>query len=157
MPNWNRIIVGDAFKLPSRQVNYYRDQFLVWPILLFSIIAIVAVVEPKTPAQRAYGFKLAACAAIAILLAKERLILIAAGAGFVALRLAVALVITQDWRAYLAGLLISLGIVSAVLIMRRNWKPTYESPGPGKTNVLSLLVGIAGLGAAVGIVFWLRP
>jgi hypothetical protein len=57
----------------------------------------------------------------------------------------------------LAGLLISLGIVSAILIMRRNWKPTYESPGPGKTNVLSLLVGIAGLGAAVGIVFWLKP
>ena len=31
------VIVGDAFRLPSREVNYYRDLLLAWPILLFSV------------------------------------------------------------------------------------------------------------------------
>ncbi|HKO04677.1 MAG TPA: hypothetical protein VJW51_07995 [Candidatus Acidoferrales bacterium] len=157
MPNWNRIIVGDAFKLPSRHLNYYRDMFLMWPILLFSIGAISTIIEPQSPAQRVFGFKLAACAVFGIMLAKERLILIGGGAGFVALRLAFALALTQDWRAYLPGLLVSAGIVSAILVTRRQWKPSYESPAPGEANVLSILVGVAGLGAAVGIAFWLKP
>jgi hypothetical protein len=43
MRNWNRIIVvGDAFKPSSRNLDYYRDLFLVWPFLLFSIIAVSA-------------------------------------------------------------------------------------------------------------------
>ena len=157
MPDWNRLIVGDAFKLPSRKIDYYRDTFLAWPVLLFSIIAIVNIIQPETHGQRIYGFRLAACAVIAILLAKERLILIAAGAGFVALRLAVALVVTQDWRSYLLGFLLSAGMVCAVLWGQRNWKPTYESPAPNKMYVVSLLVVVAGLGAAIGIAFWLKP
>ncbi len=157
MPDWNRLIVGDAFKLPSRNIDYYRDTFLAWPVLLFSILAIVDVIQPGSHGQRVYGLKLAACAVLAILLAKERLILIAAGAGVVALRLAVALVFTQDWRAYLLGFLLSAAIVCAILWVRRNRKPSYESPGPTKTYVLTLLVVVAGLGAAIGIALWLKP
>jgi hypothetical protein len=156
MPDWHRIIVGDAFKLPSRSVNYYRDVFLMWPILLFSLSAILKILTPDSPADRIYGLKLAACAIVAILLAKEKLILIAGGAAFVAIRLAVALAFTQDWRAYLAGLLVSVGIVIAVLLVPRRWKPSYYET-PVKTNVLGLAVAVAGLGSAIVLCLLLKP
>lgn len=127
----------------------------MWPILLFSFLAIVRILQPETQAQRVSGFKIAACAVIAILLAKERFVLIAAGAGFVALRLAIALAITRDWRTFLVGLLVSAGIVCAILLARGDWKPSYE--WPTKTNILALLVGVAGLVAGVAVVVWLNP
>src|SRR5712692_9475646 len=34
MPNWNRIIVGDAFKLPSRNPRFYVDLILMFPTLV---------------------------------------------------------------------------------------------------------------------------
>jgi hypothetical protein len=40
MPNWKQIVVGDAFKISPGGFNHYRDLFLMWPFLLFSIIAI---------------------------------------------------------------------------------------------------------------------
>jgi len=155
MPDWHRIIVGDAFQLPSRSFDYYRDQFLVWPILAFSVAAFIHIVAPSSPSYRVYGFKLAACAIVAVLMAKERLILIAAGAGFVALRFGLALVIYQDWRSYLLGFLVASGIFVAILRARRDWKPSYESPA--KRGVWGLATGVAGLGTAFAIITWLKP
>jgi hypothetical protein len=155
MPDWNRIVIGDAFKPPSRNFDYYRDMFLMWPILAFSVAAITQIISPASPEYRIYGFKLAACAVVALLLAKERLLLIAGGDGFVALRLAVALAFTQDWATYLVGFLVSAGVFLAILWVRRDWKPTYEEPA--KLNVLSAAVGAAGLGAAVALGLWLKP
>ena len=74
MPNWKRIIVGDAFKLSPGGINHYRDQFLMWPFLLFSVLAVTNLFARES-AYRAYGFKSAVCAVVAILLAKERIIL----------------------------------------------------------------------------------
>jgi len=34
MPNWNKIIVGNAFKLPSRAPRFYLDLMLWFPTLL---------------------------------------------------------------------------------------------------------------------------
>jgi hypothetical protein len=155
MPDWNRIIIGDAFKLPSHSFDYYRDMFLVWPILAFSFTALVQIIAPASPAYRTYGFKLAVCAIVAVFLAKERLILIAGGAGFVALRLAVALAITQDLRTYLVGFLVSSGICFAALRVRKDWKPSHA--WPAKRGVLGLAVCVAGLGTAVAIGAWLKP
>lgn len=42
MPDWKRIIVGGAFKLPSKHPRYYVDVVLGWPV----IIALLAVTEP---------------------------------------------------------------------------------------------------------------
>ena len=155
MPDWKRIIVGDAFKLPSRSFDYYRDMFLLWPILLFSVTAIVQIVGPSSSAYRAYGFKLAACAIVAVLLARERLFVIAALAGFVAIRLAVALVITQDWKTYLVAFLVSSGICLSVLRVRKGRELSYD--WSAKKSVLGLAVGVAGLGAALAIGTWLKP
>jgi hypothetical protein len=155
MRDWNRLIVGDAFKLPSRDINYYRDMFLLWPILAFSGAAIVHIIAPESAAYRIYGFKLAACAIIAIALAKERLVLIAAGAGYVAIRLAVALAFTQDWRTYSVGFLLSAGIALTALRLRKDRKPSYERPA--KTNVVGLVMVVAGIGTAVAVGLWLKP
>jgi hypothetical protein len=123
--------------------------------LAFSGAAIVHIIAPESPAYRIYGFKLAACAIVALALAKERPVLIAAGAGYVAIRLAVALVFTQDWRTYLGGFLLSAGIGLVVLLLRKDWKPSYERPV--KTNVVGLAIGVAGLGVAVAVGLWLKP
>jgi hypothetical protein len=155
MRDWNRLIVGDAFKLLSRDMNYYRDMFLLWPILAFSSAAIVHIISPEPPAYRIYGFKLAACAIVAIALAKERLILITGGAGYVAIRLAVALALTQDWRTYLVGFLVSAAIVFAALWLGKDWKSSYERPA--KTSLVGLAMGVAGIGAAVAVGLWLKP
>jgi hypothetical protein len=72
MPNWKRIIVGNAFKPPPGGIDHYRDLFLTWPFLLFSIIAISSPFASDS-AHRSYGIKSAVCAVVAILLAKERL------------------------------------------------------------------------------------
>jgi|HubBroStandDraft_2_1064218.scaffolds.fasta_scaffold244830_1 hypothetical protein len=155
MHDWNRNVFGEAFKLPSRDFDYYRDTFLMWPILLFCFGSIIDIITPASHSFRVYGFKLAACAIVAVAFAKERLILLAAGAGFVAIRLAIALAVTQDWKSYAVAFLVSVGSVFAILQVRRNWEPSYVSPA--KTNALGILVGATGLGAAVAIAFWLKP
>ena len=155
MPDRNRNVFGEALKLPSRDFDYYRDTFLMWPILLFCFGSIIDIITPASPAYRVYGFKLAACAVFAVTLAKERLILLAAGAGFVAIRLAIALAVTQDWKSYALAFLVSAGTVFAILQVRRDWKPSYVSPA--KTNALEILLGAVGIGTAVAIGYWLKP
>ena len=144
MLNWNWPII-----------DYYRDRFLLWPVLIFSMLAIVNIVSPESPAGRLYGFKLAACAIIALLLAKERLIMLLAGAGFVALRLTVALAVSRDWKAYGVGFLVSIGIIVALLPALRRWKSSDEDPAT--TKIPGVLFGVAGIVASVAVVLLLKP
>jgi hypothetical protein len=110
MPNWKRIIVGDALKLSPGGIDHYRNLFLTWPFLLFSIVAISNLFASDS-AYRSYGIKSGVCAVVAILLAKERLILFLAALGYVAIRLAVAVVFIHDWKVVL-GFLLSGGVSS---------------------------------------------
>jgi len=144
MPDWNRQII-----------DYYRDRFLLGPILLFSVLAIANVVAPESPADRLYGFKLTACAIIAVLLAKERLVIILASAVFLALELAVALAVTRDWKAYSASLLVSIGILVVLFPVQRRWKPSYGDPPP--TSIPGVIFVVAGIVAAVATVLLLKP
>jgi len=143
MLNWNRA-----------PIDFYRDRFLLWPILLFSILAIANILAPESAQDRIYGYKLAACAIVAFLLAKERVVVLFAGTAFVALRLAVAVAITWDWKAYGVGLLLSTGIILALVPALRRWKPNYEDPP--QTNVPGLLCVVAGIVAAVTVVLFLK-
>jgi hypothetical protein len=94
MLDWNRQII-----------DYYRDRFLLGPLLLFSLLAIANVVAPESPTDRLYGFKLTACAVIAVILARERLAIILAGPAFVTVRLAVALACWVSFLLAFTGLL----------------------------------------------------
>src|SRR5260370_21093684 len=84
MPNWNRILLGDSPKTYP-DLNYYRDLFLMWPFLGFSIAAIPNIVIPQSAAYRIFGLKLAVCAVVALLLAKEKRILFIAASSYVGL------------------------------------------------------------------------
>jgi len=101
MPNWKRIIVGDAFKVSSGGVNQLRDLFLVWPFLLFSIIAVSGLFGPHET-DRSYAIKSGICGAMAVLLARERLMLIAGALAYVSIRLAIALIFVHDSKVLLA-------------------------------------------------------
>lgn len=123
--------------------------------MLFSIVAISSLFAPDS-AHRSYGIKSAVCAVVAILLAKERLILFLAALGYVAIRLAVAVIFIHDWRMLL-GFLLSGGIFFAILRSRAvaSWKPSYaRANGLGS---LDLVVAVSGLGAAIALVRWIKP
>jgi len=154
MLDWHRIIVGDAFKASSGDINYYRDLALMWPFLLFSITSILQLISPESPAYRVYGFKLAACAIVAIILAKEKLLLIVGSLAFVTLRLAVALLFRWNSHAFVA-LLVAGGVILAILRIHRDWKPSYE--WPDKMHVIDLVVGVSSLGLALALAVWMRP
>lgn len=156
MPNWNRIIVGDAFKVQPGGFNYYRDLFLLWPFLGFSIVTTSILIGPRSVADRPYGLKSAACAAIVLLLAKEKRLLVLAAASYVALRMAVGIIFIHT-RQMVEWLLISGGTL--VLLwgsgLLKNWKPAYD--WPRETHVLDIVIGVLGLVTMLGIFQWIRP
>lgn len=162
MPDWNRIIVGDAFKVPSHDFNYYRDLFLIWPFMLFSVAGITQLYAPVSPAGRRYGFTLAACAVFLVLLAKEKRLLILVTCLYVGFRVAVRLVLglfflRHDWHPYLLALLVSGGVALVVLRLSKGWRPSYTGSSVGKIRILSLLVVLTSLGCTVAIFRWIKP
>jgi hypothetical protein len=156
MPNWNRILVGDAFKVQPGGFDYYRDVFLLWPFLGFSIVATSVLMAPKNPADRPYGLKLAACAVVVLLLAKERLILVIAASAYVAIKMAVGIIFIHTWQT-LVWLLVSGGILLAAfrLGVLRDWKPSYVRPQ--KLYVLDIAIGMLGMAVMIAIARWMNP
>jgi hypothetical protein len=156
MPNWKRIIVGDAFKVQPGGFNYYRDLFLLWPFLGFSIAAISNIVAPQSAAHRIFGLKLAACAFAAMVLAKERLILLLVASAYVFLKMAVGIIFIHTWQM-LAWLLVSGGILLVAFRSGavKNWKPSYVRPE--KLHVLDIAVGTLGIAVMMAIGLWVKP
>ena len=157
MPNWNRILVGDAFKVQPGGLNYYRDIFLTWPFLGFSIAAIADLVAPQSPAYRVFGSKLAVCAAVALILAKERLVLVLVASAYVAIRMTIAIIFLRITWVTVALLLVSGGTLLAAFRsgIFKNWKPSYERPK--KHYVLDIAIGVSGIGVMMAIGFWMKP
>lgn len=156
MPDWRRIIVGDAFTLPSRDLNYYRDLALVWPLLIFSIVAISSLLQPESAAHRVYGLKAGVAAIVVILLAKERLILVLVAACYVALRCGIALVFVHDlkiliWFLLSGGIVVSIALSGALA----NYKPTYQ--WPQKMYLAAVIAIVVGLGGALALCSWMKP
>jgi|GEM_PF-6166012 hypothetical protein len=98
MPNWNRIIVGDAFKVQSGGFDYYRDLFLLWPFLGFSIAAISILVGPHPAGDRLYGLKSTACSVLVLPLAKEKRLLLLVASSYLVLRMAIGIFFIPTWQ-----------------------------------------------------------
>jgi hypothetical protein len=141
VPNWNRIVVGDAFRLPSRNFNYYRDLFLLCPFVVFSIAGIIHASAPDHP-HRILGMKCLVLAALALALARERRILLMGALGFCAARFLFALVMTQGWKALVGLLVTGIPLVLSVRFLS-DYKPRYEWP-EGLT-IAGLIVGLSSL------------
>lgn len=155
MPNWRKIIVGDAFKLPSRDLNYYRDLVLVWPFTLFSIVSAIRGTGPShSPADTVYFHRGLAVALICLLLAKERLLLVGISLGLLVCRGLLPMMWAKDW---VDVLWLMLGVVAflsvTVLKMRAGWRLSYEIP-EGFT-VLGMIIGVSSLVASLTLAQWM--
>jgi hypothetical protein len=94
VPDRKRIVAGDAFQMPSGNINYYRDSFLIWPLVAFSIVEFVSLCTPGV--NHRLVMKCAAFAPAAILLAHERRILLLGALGFCALRSMISFTIQRE-------------------------------------------------------------
>ena len=120
MPNWKRIIIGEAFKLPSNDFNYYRDLALIWPFVFFSIVSVVQGFTPsRSPADTLFFHRAVVIALLCLLLAKEKLMM--AGVAAVALiallvrGLLLGLVWERQWQCLL-GILHYLCVVAGIVL-----------------------------------------
>ena len=152
MPDWKQRIVGDAFHLPSRSANYYRDLFLFWPFLLFTIAALVILLK-RTDDYRT-GLEYASLSVLSIVLARERIILIGAALGFCAVQSLLAFVLRHDFVGLLAGVLFAVAFLLLAYKLR-NYKPNYE--WPRGLSLTSLLIGLSSLGLSILLFRWIGP
>lgn len=112
-------------KLFSRDIDYLRDVALFWPFVLYSVFAVGSALSP---ADRYLALRCAAVAVIALLLAKEKLLLFLVGLGFIAIRCAITLVLHPwNWGVFTAGIL-TAGPFLLANHYWRNPKLRYELP-----------------------------
>lgn len=87
----------------GRDINYLRDLILFWPFVIYLILAVGSVFAP---ADRVLALRCAAVAVTALLLAKEKLLLLFVALGLIALRCAISLVLHPwSWGVFTAGIL----------------------------------------------------
>lgn len=150
MPNWKRIFIGDTFT--RAPLDYYRDLFLVWPFLCVSLGAVWTLL---TSANHLLSLKLGVCAALILLLSKEKLVLILAASVYVAIKTAFGLMLIHTWPV-VALLLISGGTVLVIVrfAIANKWRPKYARPR--KRSVLDLAVCVLGIGVMMAIGLWIK-
>jgi hypothetical protein len=93
---------------------------------------------------------------VAVLLAKERLLLITWALAYLSIRLAVALIFVHDSRTVLA-LIVSGGFLLVIVrfAVNSNWKPSYATEKG--MHLLDLVAGLSGLVLAIVIARWIKP
>ena len=149
MPDWRRIIVGDAFSLPSRDVNYYRDMLLAGPFVLSTIAALWKLLGPGQ--DHSLGVRLGVVSLACLVLARERFVLIVAAVGFTAVESGSSFLLRHDP----VGLAISIPAwVVLVFLARylRNRKPTYDIAPRG--DMVGIVLGIVSLCLGIAILRW---
>ena len=148
MPDWKKVIVGDAFELPSRDFNYYRDLFLVWPFFLFTILGLVCLFGVGHDYRD--GAKFAALSLVTILLARERFILIGGALGICAVQSLLSFFLRHNWVGLAVGTL--TGVLLLLLIgSLKDYKPSYQLPQ--SSSIVSALVSLLSLGFSFLVLF----
>jgi hypothetical protein len=150
MPKWKQVIVGGAFRIPSRDLNYYRDMFLIWPLLLFTAAGLANLLSAGR--DHRLGLIFAGLSLLSILLARERLILIGGALGFCALQSLLSFLLRHDW----VGLAVAIpsGAVFFALIRRlKGYKPSYA--WPAGLSIGDLLVGLSSLALSLLVLRWI--
>jgi hypothetical protein len=144
------VIVGDAFRLPSRDFNYYRDVFLVCPFLLFTIAALANLLSRGS--DHRLGFEFAALSVVSLLLARERLVLIGGALGFCAVQSLLSFFLRHEW----VGLAVAIpsGALFAILIRSlKGYKPSYG--WPKGLSIAAVLVSLSSLGLSILVFHWI--
>jgi hypothetical protein len=150
VPDWKRVIVGDAFQLPSHEFNYYRDLFLLLPFLVFTIAGLVNLFSVGHDHQE--GVKFVALSFVTILLARERFILIGGALGFCAVQSGISFVLRHDWIALAVSISSSLFFLLLVRSLK-DYKPSYSLPKG--IRIAGILIGLTSLGLTVALFSWI--
>jgi hypothetical protein len=161
MPNWNKIVVGNAFKLPSRNPRFYLDLMLWFPTF-FTGFWFVECFHGWRMNQ--WDIREAALSATVLcfllLLIKERTVLIASMLGFVAYSARLHFFFHGDVKALTYSYLFYGGAVVTVIIgvsfrymfmKNPDFDPTYRKPDRentwlGVVLVLGLVFGFGFVG-----------
>ena len=108
----------------SRDTGYLRDLALFWPFVFYSIFAVASGFSPN---NHRLALRCAVVAVAALLLAKEKLLLIFVAAGFVAIQCAFALALHPwSWSVFAAGI-----CAGTLFLFARYWrkqKLSYSLP-----------------------------
>jgi len=161
MPNWNKIIVGNAFKLPSRAPRFYLDLMLWFPTFLTGVWFVECFHGWRMNQWDVKGAALSATVlCVLLLLIKERTILIASMLGVVAHSASLHFFFHGDVQALTYSFLFYGGAITVVIIgvffrfkfmNNSDFDPTYRKPDRentwlGVVVVLGLLFGLGFVG-----------
>jgi len=161
MPNWNKLIVGDAFKLPSRAPRFYLDLILWFPTFLTSFWFVECFHGWRMNRWDVRDAALSGTVlCFLLLLIKERTVLIASMLGFVAYSARLHFFFHGDVEAltysylFYGGALVTviIGVSFRYLFMKTpDFDPTYRRPDRENTwlgviVVLGLLFGLGFVG-----------
>jgi len=135
-------------RLLSRDINYLRVVILVWPFVLLCIVGVGCVFSPS---HRQLGLRCAALAIGALLLARERLLMIFAGLGFTLIQCAVALVVHPwSWTVFAVGVLTGIPI----LVADQYWRnPEFSYQLPKEYGAVDMLLSFASICGTL-FLFW---
>lgn len=143
----------------SDAFGYYWDMFLLWPLLISSLLA-GALLFSYQPDDRVQGTKCAAIAAVILLTARRRLGLVIGVIAFLASRLVVSLRRPADWRIniamYATGAVVlwALGRLHESKSFRRMIRDDLDASFSDVT-MIDLLVNLAGLLSILTALYWL--
>lgn len=136
----------------SRDVGYLRDSALFWPFVLYSIFGVASAFSP---ADRHFAIRCAVVAIGALILAKEKLLLFAVGAGFIAVQCATNLALHPgNWSVFLAAILAACPLLVASCYWRKR-KLSYRLPREFK--LVDALWSIASLCASLLLMYVVSP
>ena len=139
--------------------SYYWDLFLVWPLLVSSLVA-GGLLFSQQSGDRIKGAKCAAIATIILLIARRRLVLVIAVVAFLASRVVVSLQRPADWRIniamYVTGTVVlwTLGRLHESKSFRRMIRDELDASF-SEITMTDLLVNLGGLLSILIVVYWL--
>jgi hypothetical protein len=136
----------------SREVNYLRDVALFWPFVLYSIFGVASAFSPG---YRQFAIRCAVVAIVALLLAKEKLLLFVVGLGFIAIQCAITLVL-HSWNSavFTAGVLTGGTFFLAGHFWRKR-KLTYNLPS--EFRLVDALWNIASVIGSLALMYVVSP
>ena len=136
----------------SRDVNYLRDLALFWPFVLYTIFAVGSAFSPG---NRQVALRCGAVAIAALLLAREKLVLLLDGLGLISIRCAFTLALHRwDWAVFAAGVLTGLPF----LLANRYWRdPKLGYELPNEFRLIDALWSIASIIGSLGLGYLVSP
>lgn len=139
-------------RLFSRDFNYLRDLALFWPFVISSIVAVSAMFSQS---DRQLALRCGALAIGAILVAKERLLLLLVAMALVAIRGTVWLIIRPwSWSLFAATALTGVPF----LIANRTWRnPKLAYQLPSEFRLIDALVSIVSICGTLYLLFLISP